>query len=220
MSDEEYWEQWCGSTVPPVERIKRHAKIRYVEGIRWITYPDEINGAKVIVDMPVNAPTKTCDQGRHDHLPAPPRRTARRRRSSQGVSAWVPLAVWLFLSPRSVPGGTSVLTTTLGPRADQFVTELVTRGPFFFHFRCPRPDPGARRIGHLRWPKSVAPHLLSRQRGAHSKRAGTRPLNPRPHRSSPCRVTVFGPNASSPQGVRAGERGPKTRPCPRRPLRG
>ncbi|GAB4988325.1 hypothetical protein MAHJHV59_42250 [Mycobacterium avium subsp. hominissuis] len=52
MSDKEYWEQWCESTVLPVERIKRHAKIRYVDGIRWITYPDEINGTKVVVDMP------------------------------------------------------------------------------------------------------------------------------------------------------------------------
>lgn len=69
MSDKEYWEQWCGSTVPPVERIKRHAKIRYVDGIRWITYPDEINRAKVIVDMPVNALTKSCHHGRHDHCP-------------------------------------------------------------------------------------------------------------------------------------------------------
>ena len=70
MSDEEYWEQWCGSTVPPAERIKRRAKIRYVDGIRWITYPDEINGTKVIVDMPVNALTKSCDQ-------SPPRSAAR-----------------------------------------------------------------------------------------------------------------------------------------------
>ncbi|SOJ57005.1 hypothetical protein MSIMFB_04483 [Mycobacterium simulans] len=67
MSDDEYWEQWCASTVEPVWRIKRRAKVRYVKGIRWITYLDEINGTKVIIDMPANAPTKTCDQGRHDH---------------------------------------------------------------------------------------------------------------------------------------------------------
>ena len=69
MSDKDYWEQWCGSTVAPVQRIKRHAKIRYVNGIRWITYPDEINSAKVIIDMPVNASTKSCDQDRHDDCP-------------------------------------------------------------------------------------------------------------------------------------------------------
>ena len=69
MSDKEHWEQWCGSTVAPVQRIKRHAKIRYVNGIRWITYPDEINGAKVIIDMPVNASTKSCDRDRHDDCP-------------------------------------------------------------------------------------------------------------------------------------------------------
>ncbi len=69
MSDKEYWEQWCGSTVLPEQRIKRRAKIRHVNGIRWITYPDEINGAKVTVDMPANAYTKSCDQDRHDHCP-------------------------------------------------------------------------------------------------------------------------------------------------------
>ena len=69
MSDEEFWEQWCGSTTRPVERIKRGAKIRTQDGCRWITYPDEINGTKVIIDMPDNAPTKSCEQHRHDHCP-------------------------------------------------------------------------------------------------------------------------------------------------------
>jgi hypothetical protein len=65
----EFWEQWVGSTARPVERIQRHAKVRKKDGRAWITYPDEINRTQVIIDMPDNAPTKSCDQGRHDHCP-------------------------------------------------------------------------------------------------------------------------------------------------------
>jgi hypothetical protein len=56
MSDTEFWEQWCGSTARPDERIKRNAKVRKIDGRRWITYTDEINDTKVIVDMPEDAP--------------------------------------------------------------------------------------------------------------------------------------------------------------------
>lgn len=69
MSYEESWEQGCESTARPVDRVKRRAKVRMVDGRRWITYPDEINGTKVIVDMPDNASTKSCDQERHDACP-------------------------------------------------------------------------------------------------------------------------------------------------------
>lgn len=69
LNTAEYWQQWCGSTVAPVEQIKRHAKVRTVNGRRWITYPDERGGTKVIIDMPENAPTKSCDQARHDNCP-------------------------------------------------------------------------------------------------------------------------------------------------------
>ncbi|TDK98137.1 hypothetical protein [Mycobacterium paragordonae] len=69
MSNEEFWEQWVGSTVKPIECVKRHAKVREQDARRWITYPDEIKGTKVIVDMPDNAPTKSCDEGRHDACP-------------------------------------------------------------------------------------------------------------------------------------------------------
>jgi hypothetical protein len=64
MSDIEFWEQWVGSVTRPVEQIKRRAKVTIRDSRRWITYPDEINGANVIVEMPVDAPTKSCDQGR------------------------------------------------------------------------------------------------------------------------------------------------------------
>lgn len=66
MSYGEFWEQWLAATTPPVQRIKRRAKVRKQDGRRWITYPDTINRAHVIVDMPDNAATKSCDQGRHD----------------------------------------------------------------------------------------------------------------------------------------------------------
>ena len=65
----EYWEQWAGSTTPPIEMIKRGAKVDTRDGRRWITYRDEISGNPVIVEMPVNAPTKSCDQRRHDKCP-------------------------------------------------------------------------------------------------------------------------------------------------------
>ncbi len=65
----EPWEQWCGSRVRPVERIKRNAKVQSRDGRAWITYRDESNGTKVVVEMPNNAPTKSCDQGRHDDCP-------------------------------------------------------------------------------------------------------------------------------------------------------
>lgn len=71
----EFWEQWAATTTAPVQCLKRRAKVTFrqerllgmVIRRRWITYPDEINGAQVIVEMPDNALTKTCDQGRHDH---------------------------------------------------------------------------------------------------------------------------------------------------------
>ena len=61
------WEQWVGSTARPVERIKYRARVTKRDGRNWITFPDEITGRNVIVEMPDNAPTKHCDHGRHDH---------------------------------------------------------------------------------------------------------------------------------------------------------
>lgn len=61
------WEQWAGSTTRPVELPKRGAKVEVRDGRRFITYPDETNGQKVIVGpMPSNALTNPCDQDRHD----------------------------------------------------------------------------------------------------------------------------------------------------------
>lgn len=67
--DGEYWEQWCGSTIEPVRAIKKGAKIFNRDGQRWITYPDEIKGQSVVVEMPRDAPTKSCHEGRHDRCP-------------------------------------------------------------------------------------------------------------------------------------------------------
>ncbi|OBJ86077.1 hypothetical protein [Mycobacterium asiaticum] len=74
MSYDEFWERWSGSTAAPTECVQRRAKVDLREehhlGVvirrRWITFPHEINGVQVIVEMPDNAPTKSCDQGRHD----------------------------------------------------------------------------------------------------------------------------------------------------------
>ena len=65
----ELWERWVGSTTPPVACTKRQAKIHKRGPRTWIAYPDEINGTRVIVEMPDNAPTKSCDQDRHDDCP-------------------------------------------------------------------------------------------------------------------------------------------------------
>ena len=60
------WEQWVGSTARPVERAKHRARVIRRDGRKWITVPDEIDGKKVTVEMPDNAPTGHCRHGRHD----------------------------------------------------------------------------------------------------------------------------------------------------------
>lgn len=65
----EPWEQWVGSTTRPVEGNTHGAKVEIRDGRRWITYRDEIAGNAVIVSMPDNAPTKSCDRDRHDDCP-------------------------------------------------------------------------------------------------------------------------------------------------------
>ena len=67
---EEYWEQWCRSTAEIPLCLKRGAKVtKRKDGRKWINYRDEINGRQVIVEMPDNASTKSCDQQRHDDSP-------------------------------------------------------------------------------------------------------------------------------------------------------
>ena len=175
------------------ERIKRHAKIRYVDGIRWITYPDEINGTKVIVDMPVNALTKSCDQGRHDSCPH------RLGGPQEGgvISKCLcraSLAVRLPLPPRPVPRRPPVLTT---PHARARPTPALQEDwpdPLFFRW-WRRRAPRDRRTSHLSGGRNPQPLILfSRQQGAHGKRAGARPVNPRPHRGIAVPSDCFRPS--------------------------
>jgi hypothetical protein len=63
----EHWEQWVGSAARPVERVQRGSRITKREGRLWISFRDDINGAEVVVEMPDNAPTRSCAAGRHDH---------------------------------------------------------------------------------------------------------------------------------------------------------
>lgn len=65
----EPWERWCGSTAEPVRCLKKRAKVDIRSGVKWNTYPDTIKGVDIIVEMPLDAPTKSCDNGRHDHCP-------------------------------------------------------------------------------------------------------------------------------------------------------
>ena len=82
----EFWERWVGSTTPPVTAIQTGAKVRTSTehkvvvrddllggnvavqdqpGRKWITFIREVDGVKFTVDMPQNAPTKSCDEARH-----------------------------------------------------------------------------------------------------------------------------------------------------------
>lgn len=78
-------EQWVGSKVPPLECFQKGARVREevekstcttdrlggvtvtpIRTRRWITFTREVDGQKVIVDMPDNALTNECGAGRHD----------------------------------------------------------------------------------------------------------------------------------------------------------
>jgi len=105
----EFWEQWVGSTARPVERIKPRARVTKRDGRNWITYRDELDGKKIIVEMPDNATTKSCDHGRHDHCVHRLGGPAEGRRPAQARPAGVPVALRMPLPPRSPPGRPLVL---------------------------------------------------------------------------------------------------------------
>ena len=52
-----------------VDRIQPKAKVTVRDGLKWITYPGELRRGRtttaVIVDMPINAATQSCHDGRH-----------------------------------------------------------------------------------------------------------------------------------------------------------
>jgi hypothetical protein len=62
----ELWEQWVGSVTPPVERVAHRAKVTFREGERWISFREQGDGQAFIIEMPSNAPSKSCDEQRHD----------------------------------------------------------------------------------------------------------------------------------------------------------
>ena len=64
------WERWVGSTVAPQRHLKARAKVtRRPDGRTWITYPDVIKKRAVIVEMPADALTASCDRDGHDRCP-------------------------------------------------------------------------------------------------------------------------------------------------------
>ena len=76
---DEFWERWVGTSARLVEHVKPRARVNNRDGRRWITFPDEINGKNVIVEMPDNAPTSACAHDSHDHSSHRPRRARRGR---------------------------------------------------------------------------------------------------------------------------------------------
>jgi hypothetical protein len=53
----------------PVDCVKPKAKVEIRDGTKWITYHDEIRQGRktvpIIVELPQNASTKSCHEGRH-----------------------------------------------------------------------------------------------------------------------------------------------------------
>jgi len=64
---QDFWEPH--QPAPIVDYIKPRAKVEIRDGHKWITYHDQIRRSRknipVIVEMPEDAPTKSCHEGRH-----------------------------------------------------------------------------------------------------------------------------------------------------------
>lgn len=61
------WEQWVRTTARPVELPRSRREARHARRSALDHLPRRDNGQPVIVGpMPSNAPTKSCDEGRHD----------------------------------------------------------------------------------------------------------------------------------------------------------
>ena len=63
----DFWEPHRPAAI--VDQFKPRSKVDVRDGRKWITYRDTIRRSRktiaVVVEMPENAPTKSCDQGRH-----------------------------------------------------------------------------------------------------------------------------------------------------------
>ena len=81
-------------TPQPADCIKRQARVDTREGRRWIIYPDEIRRGKktthVIVEMPQDAPTKSCHEARHHQC-------SHRRGGPHEAGVWLKVTRPLFL---------------------------------------------------------------------------------------------------------------------------
>ncbi|MDQ2626858.1 MAG: hypothetical protein M3Y90_07625 [Actinomycetota bacterium] len=79
----------------PVDQIKPRAKVQIRDGCKWITYRDEIRRGRktiaVIVEMPENAPTKSCHDGRHHQCS---HRRGERHESGIWLKATQPAFLW------------------------------------------------------------------------------------------------------------------------------
>ena len=125
MHPSDLWEP--RNDVPmPVDYIKRRAKVYTREGRRWIIYPDEVRRgrgkktAQVIVEMPQDAPTKSCDERRHHQC-------AHRRGGPHEGGIWLKVTRPL-LRPAT---HRNVVLTLAQPRPGQPLTRRWLAGPFF-----------------------------------------------------------------------------------------
>jgi len=152
----EFWEQWMGSTARPVERIKYRARVTKRDGRNWITYRDELDGKKTVVEMPDNATTKSCDHGRHDDCVHRLGGPAEGRRPAQARPAGVPVALRMPLPPRSPPGRPLVL---IPPNVRSGSLALLCR-PGRTLMSSGDAAALARGAAALRSAKTIAPHHL------------------------------------------------------------
>lgn len=66
LSDLDPWKAWTCTRETPYHATKKDARVKVRDdGTKWITFRDFRKGKKVIVQMPENALTKTCDRGTH-----------------------------------------------------------------------------------------------------------------------------------------------------------
>ncbi len=94
----------------PVDCIKPKAKVQVRDGVKWITYPDQIHKSRktipVIVEMPENAATKSCHEGRHHQC------NRRHHQCNHRRGARHEGGVWLKKSPNLPSYGAAAASAT------------------------------------------------------------------------------------------------------------